>query len=150
MSRLPRILLVACLLSSSCGLGGRRVINAYPGPTRAEEQLTTLDVEVNTGVMIDDNNRFQCTSKSPEAKCRFLLVPGTHKLLIWYADENTRSKDARPFKLNMPAGRSYEISASPVLTLDDWAVFVFNTTDEHSRLIYSDRDQHCKACPPIQ
>jgi hypothetical protein len=140
--------LLACLCSWSCG--GPRVITAYPGPTRPDAELTTLHVQVNTGVMVDDNNQTQCSPLEPDQECRFSLLPGPHKLRVWYADSNTRSKDARAFKLDMPAGHSYLISAAPVVTLDDWAVFVFNTSNEDWRLIYSDRDQHCKACPPIK
>ena len=142
--------LLTCLSGWSCGLSGPRVITAYSGPTRPDAELTTLTVQVNTGVMVDDNHQAQCIPKDPDRECRFSLLPGPHKLLVWYVDSNTRSKDARAFKLDMPAGHSYLISASTVVTLDDWAVFVFNTSNEHWRLIYSDRDQHCKACPPVK
>lgn len=100
--------------------------------------------------MVDNDRQNQCRGGAEEQECRLALLPGPHVLLVWYEAPNARSKDARSFKLNMPEGRSYRIESSPVYTLDDWAVFVFNTSGKKWRLIYSDRDQHCKTCPPVR
>ena len=141
-----RVAIVA--MSSLCwSCGGPSVVKAYPGLARPELQLATLAVGPDTGVTVRGSEEFQCRPKPTlEDQCQFQLLPGPHRLLVWYEAKGARANDARSIDLEVEVGRTYSVSAAPVFTLDDWAITVFDETDGNHKQVFSDLDQHCKRC----
>ena len=138
-------------LSLVPGCGAPHWIKAYRGPVVPDAQLATLTVDYDTGVIVDGRNEFQCQARTGNGDpCGFTLRPGPHRLLVWYQNETFRSKETRWLNLSVEAGRSYSLAASEVVTLDDWWMMVFDTTGGSYNLVFGDRDDHCKACPPLQ